>query len=125
MTTVTRVATAFVYVSDQEEALRFYTERLGFDVRSDEATDRGLRWIEVAPPGDGAALALVVPATDDQPRPGSRVEISLAVDDVDSAHAEFEARGVRVGEIMRWDPPVPPMFFLYDQDENRFLIVER
>jgi lactoylglutathione lyase len=125
MTTVTRVASAFVYVSDHEPALRFYTERLGFEVRSDETTDHGQRWIEVAPPGEDTALALVVPGSDDQPRPGSRVEISLAVDDAEAARAEFEAHGVRVGEIMRWDPPVPPMFFLYDQDENRFLIVER
>jgi hypothetical protein len=34
-------------------------------------------------------------------------------------------QGVDVDDVMRMDPPVPPMFFFRDPDGNRFLLVQR
>ncbi len=47
---ITNVKTAAVYVSDQDAALRFYTEKLGFEVRQNQSMGRTGSWIEVAPP---------------------------------------------------------------------------
>jgi catechol 2,3-dioxygenase-like lactoylglutathione lyase family enzyme len=40
-----------IWVLDQEEALRFYTEKLGMEVRTDQKMDGGFRWLTVGVPG--------------------------------------------------------------------------
>ena len=57
-TTVSNLGVAMFTVADQDAALQFYTEKLGFEVRNDVrfgANDE-MRWLEVAPPGSGARL---------------------------------------------------------------------
>lgn len=48
---ITRLARVTIYVRDQEEALRFYTEQLGLEVRSDVQFGPGARWLTIAPIG--------------------------------------------------------------------------
>lgn len=48
---ITRLARVTIYVRDQEDALRFYTEQLGLEVRSDVQFGPGARWLTVAPIG--------------------------------------------------------------------------
>ncbi len=47
-----------VSVSDQDRAFKFYTEKLGFEVRMDEPMKEGGRWIMVAPPGTQTTIVL-------------------------------------------------------------------
>lgn len=44
---ITRVSHMGFFVADQEEALRFYTEKLGFRVRNDATMDGGYRWLTI------------------------------------------------------------------------------
>ncbi|MFI7495293.1 VOC family protein [Kocuria sp. M4R2S49] len=46
---ITNVASAVLYVGDQEEALAFYRDTLGFDVVADADMGEGARWIGVSP----------------------------------------------------------------------------
>jgi catechol 2,3-dioxygenase-like lactoylglutathione lyase family enzyme len=46
---ITRLSHATVFVLDQEEALRFYRDKLGFEVRNDMKMDNGFRWLTVGP----------------------------------------------------------------------------
>ena len=55
---VTGISTVGIPVVDQDRALRFYVETLGFDVRRDIPIGDGARWVEVAPPGADVSLAL-------------------------------------------------------------------
>jgi len=48
---ITKLSHTTIYVLDQEQALRFYTEKLGFEVRTDVAMDGGFRWLTVGPKG--------------------------------------------------------------------------
>ncbi|HET9139642.1 VOC family protein [Actinophytocola sp.] len=55
---ITRLSHAGLFVLDQDSAKRFYTEKLGFEVRSDvdmgaafEGAGAGFRWLTVSPPG--------------------------------------------------------------------------
>ena len=48
---ITRLARVTIYVHDQDEALRFYTEQLGLEKRSDVTFGPGARWLTVAPVG--------------------------------------------------------------------------
>src|SRR5262245_38005899 len=51
-----------VYVRDQDKSLRFYVDKLGFDIAFDAQLQSGDRWIAVAPPNGSAVLALIAPA---------------------------------------------------------------
>lgn len=48
---IDRLAVVTVVVENVDEALTFYTERLGFEKRQDESFGPGARWVTVAPPG--------------------------------------------------------------------------
>jgi lactoylglutathione lyase len=122
MNTIGDVLTIGVPVSDQDRALEFYLDRLGFEKRRDVPVPQfGGRWIEVAPAGATVTLALV-PARENAPA-GVQTGIRLKTGDAAAVHAELESRGVEVGELLRW-PGVPPMFVLRDQDGNGLEIVE-
>jgi len=118
---VTRVGTVGVPVADQDRALAFYLEKLGFEKRIDAAYGKGERWVEVAPPGAATTIALVrsregVPT-------GIDTQVRFATSDAAADHAALRARGVDTdGELMRY--PVP-MFVFRDADGNRLIIVER
>jgi serine phosphatase RsbU (regulator of sigma subunit) len=53
-----------VFVRDQEQALRFYLDQLGFDLAFDARLPNGRRWLAVAPPDGGTVLSLVAPGPD-------------------------------------------------------------
>jgi catechol 2,3-dioxygenase-like lactoylglutathione lyase family enzyme len=46
---ITRLSHATIYVLDQNEALKFYRDKLGFEVRKDFTMDNGFRWLTVGP----------------------------------------------------------------------------
>jgi catechol 2,3-dioxygenase-like lactoylglutathione lyase family enzyme len=122
-TNISQVGTVIVPVSDQDRALEFYTQKLGFEKRADVPFGNGDRWVEVAPPGAATTLAIV------PPRPGGPIGVetgvAFATSDIDSDHQQLLARGVDADEeVMRMGDPVPPMFFFRDQDANTLLIVE-
>jgi catechol 2,3-dioxygenase-like lactoylglutathione lyase family enzyme len=129
----------FVPVADQDRALEFYLDKLGFEKRADFPYGEGSRWVEVAPRGSAIAIALVPP--NEGGTPGSDATLcAWSTADIDADHARLRARGVAVdaevaregrarsllfdaGSDMR-NATVPPMFFCRDVDGNRFLIVE-
>jgi lactoylglutathione lyase len=121
-TTITGVRTIGVPVTDQDRAVDFYVGTLGFDKRLDAPVEQlGGRWIEVAPPGSTTTIALV-PAGQGGPA-GVETGIRLTTADAASLHQDLAARGVDVGELLRWDG-VPPMFAVHDPDGNGLEIVE-
>ena len=121
-TYVTEALTAIVPVADQDRALAFYTDKLGFETRRDDPLPQfGGRWIEVAPAGAKITLSLV-PAREGVPA-GIETGIRLAARDASAVHAALQDRGVDVGELLRW-PGVPAMFAFHDEDGNGLEIVE-
>jgi catechol 2,3-dioxygenase-like lactoylglutathione lyase family enzyme len=122
-TRITEVGRVIVPVSDQDRAVEFYTEKLGFEKRMDVPYGESDRWVEVAPPGATTAIALVPPREGESA--GIETRISLTSEDVDADHANLRDQGVEVDdEVMRMGDPVPPMFFFADQDGNRLLMVQ-
>ena len=121
-TPITDLRTVGVPVTDQDRALAFYVEKLGFEKRLDAPVEEfGGRWIEVAPPRAAATVALV-PAHEGVPA-GVETGIRLTTPDAAAVHADLKTRGVDVGELLRW-PGVPAMFAVRDQDGNGLEIVE-
>lgn len=120
-TRITQLGTVGVPVGDQDRALEFYVERLGFEKRMDVPFGEGKRWIEVAPPGAMTTIALM-PTPAGAPI-GIDTNVRLTTDDAAADHAALRAQGVETDEeVMRY--PVP-MFSFRDPDGNRLIIVER
>ena len=89
-TTLTNIGVVMFAVADQDAALAFYTEKLGFEVRSDTRFGEHdeMRWLEVAPPGSRARLALN-PPMGGEPGGGS---IGVETPDVMGEHARLSHR---------------------------------
>jgi len=120
-TQITQVGTIGVPVADQDRALAFYVEKLGFEKRIDFPYGKGERWVEVAPPGSATTIALVR-AREGNPA-GIDTQVRFTTRDAEADHTELRGRGVDAdGEVMRY--PVP-MFGFRDPDGNRFVTVER
>jgi lactoylglutathione lyase len=119
---ITGVRTVGIPVADQDRALAFYVDTLGFDRRVEFPMGGGARWIEVAPPGATTTIALV---SSPEGRPtGVDTGIRFATTDAGADHDDLEARGVDVDEVLRWDG-VPPMFAFRDIDGNTLVMVEQ
>ena len=123
-TRITEVGRVIVPVSDQDRAVEFYTDKLGFEKRMDVPYGDGNRSVEVGPPGAPTSIALV-PPREGEPA-GVETGISLTTDDADAVHADLRARGVDTDpEVMRMGDPVPPMFLFRDQDGNTLMLIEQ
>ncbi len=125
MTSIDRIGTVITTVTDQERAIAFYTETLGFEKRADVPMGNEYRWVEVAPAGAETTIAIVPPRPGDDAG-GAQTGIALSSTDLEGDHARLKERGVDVDEeISRMGGPVPPMFWLRDPDSNTLLVVER
>jgi len=123
-TRISQVGTVIVPVSDQDRALGFYLDTLGFEKRVDTPYGEGDRWVEVAPPGAATTIALVPPREGESA--GIETRVGFTTEDAEADHASLRAQGVDAdAAVMRMGDPVPPMFFFRDPDGNSFLIVER
>lgn len=94
---INRIAIVSIPVSDQQAAKAFYTEKLGFTVVRDNPMGPDQQWIEVAPPGAETSITLVT-WFPNMP-PGSVQGLVLDTNDIVTAHATLQARGVAVSPL--------------------------
>jgi uncharacterized glyoxalase superfamily protein PhnB len=110
---VIKLSVAQLWVNDQEEALAFYTKKLGFEVRSDVTLPElgNFRWLTVGPAGqpDVAIVLMAIPGppvmdseTASQVRTlmakGFAGTVFLTTDDVQASYEELSGRGVEFVE---------------------------
>lgn len=108
-----KLSTAQVWVHDQDEALAFYTKKLGFELRSDVTVPElgNFRWLTVGPPNqpDIAVVLMAIPGpplmdaeTAEQVKSlmgkGFAGTIFLTTDDCQAAYEELKDRGVEFTE---------------------------
>jgi catechol 2,3-dioxygenase-like lactoylglutathione lyase family enzyme len=123
-TGIAGIGTVVIPVSDQDRAIEFYVEKLGFEKRADVPFGEGYRWVEVGPEGADTTIA-IVPPPPGKPTGSVETGIGLNTDDIDGVHADLQARGVDVDvEVSRMGDPVPPLFWLRDPDGNVLMVVE-
>ena len=122
-TTISNIGVAMFTVADQDAALAFYTQKLGFEVRADVRFGENdeMRWLEVAPPGSVARLALNPPMGDEPGGSGIGVETA----DLAAEHERLKAiDGLDVDQEPMSAPGTPAMFSVRDPDGNHIWIVE-
>jgi uncharacterized glyoxalase superfamily protein PhnB len=107
-----KIANTQVWVHDQDEALAFYTEKLGFEVRSDVTVAElgNFRWLSVAPPGqeEFSLVLMAIPEgmmdaetyreVNDLMGKGFAGTLFLTTDDVRRDYEELKSRGVEFTE---------------------------
>ncbi len=77
---------------DQERALRFWTEQVGFRVLTDQPFNEKQRWIELRVGSSDTRFVLFM--FDEGMKPGMQFNGALACDNVEETHREMTARGV-------------------------------
>jgi predicted enzyme related to lactoylglutathione lyase len=108
-----RLANAQLWVNDQDEALAFYTEKVGFEIKADVTMPElgDFRWLTVGPPNqdDFSVVLMAIPgepvmdaATADQVRDlmakGFSGGVFLTTDDCHASYDELKSRGVEFTE---------------------------
>jgi uncharacterized glyoxalase superfamily protein PhnB len=108
-----KISTAQLWVQDQDEALAFYTDKLGMEVRADVTVPElgNFRWLTVSPPGqEDIAIVLMAipgpPVMDDETAAqvrslmarGFAGTVFLTTDDCRAAYKELKGRGVEFVE---------------------------
>jgi len=122
-THIQKISTVVVPVSDQDRAIAFYVDTLGFEKRSDVPFGNGYRWVEVAPAGADTTIA-IAPPPEGKPTGNVETGISLHSEDIDADHATLRSLGVDVdAEVTRMGGPVPPLLWFRDPDGNTLMIV--
>jgi catechol 2,3-dioxygenase-like lactoylglutathione lyase family enzyme len=102
---IRKIGTVVVPISDQERAIDFYVNTLGFEKRADVAMGDAYRWVEVAPAGADTTIA-IVPPPPGTPAGDMQTGIALQTTDIEALHAELKARGVDVdAEVSRMATP--------------------
>ncbi len=117
---ISRVGQISIPVSDQQRALEFYTQKLGWELSADVPMGDDGRWIEVRIPGAETGLVLFA-ADEHKNRIGSFSDIMFNTDDIEATFAELTAQDVEIAQPITtefWGT-----FFMFkDPDGNTFLV---
>jgi predicted enzyme related to lactoylglutathione lyase len=90
---IRRIKFLGIPVRDQDRALRFYTEKLGFRILTDQEFNEKQRWIELSIPGAETGIVLFTPEGHED-RIGTFVNTSWEVDNLEKTYEELVGRGV-------------------------------
>ena len=115
-----------LFVSDQEQSLRFFVDRLGFSVALDYRSQDYGRWVMVAPPDGTARIALVAPqqGSEEYAYIGKVRQIVFLTENVEAKYREWNERGVHFHHPPAAAPFGSVFTTLEDPDGNRFALIE-
>jgi len=94
---ISHIKLVSVPVKNQQNAVAFYTEKLGFSVIVDEPFGSGERWIELKPP-QGQTRLVLLKSNHHPDRAGGLTNIVFTTDDVEQTYFDLKTKGVRFKE---------------------------
>jgi predicted enzyme related to lactoylglutathione lyase len=109
-------------VRDQEKSLKFYTEKLGFQMMTDQSFGKQ-RWIELGIPGTDTAVVLFTPPGHED-RIGSFTGVSFWSDNVQKTYEQMSAKGVEFVQTPKTEHWGTSSIFK-DIDGNQFVLSSR
>lgn len=123
---INSIAKITLYVENQDEAKRFWTEKMGFQVRLEQQMGPDMKWLEVGPDRESTAVFVLyerklMEAQNGEVNTG-HPSVILSASDLKGTHERLVNNGVRVEDIVKM--PYGSMFTFYDMDGNRFLLRE-
>jgi predicted enzyme related to lactoylglutathione lyase len=117
---ITHLKFISIPVADQARALKFYTEKLGFKVATDQEMGPGKRWIELRI-GKAETRWVLFTMEGEEGRVGSRMNCSIACDDVEATYRQLSERGVEF-ESPPQKQPWGSFMIMKDSEGNRFVV---
>lgn len=120
---IKRIKFLGIPVKDQDRALAFYTEKLGFRILTDQQFSEKQRWIELSIPGAETGITLFTPDGHED-RIGGFVNTSWEVDNIEKTYAELVAKGVEF-EAPPQKQPWGTFAMMKDSEGNRIVLAGR
>ncbi|PEB55163.1 glyoxalase/bleomycin resistance/extradiol dioxygenase family protein [Bacillus pseudomycoides] len=124
---INKVGQIMLYVNNQDEALQFWTEKVGFSVISEEDNGQGFRWIEIAPTKEaGTSIILHDKELIAKMQPELNLNtpsIMFFSENLDKLHTDLSNKKITVGEIVSM--PSGRVFNFADNEKNYFAIMEK
>ncbi|SFA69746.1 MULTISPECIES: VOC family protein [unclassified Bacillus (in: firmicutes)] len=124
---ISKVGQIMLYVNNQDEAVDFWTEKVGFSVISEEDNGQGMRWIEIAP-NKGAETSIILHNKEFVAKmsPGLNLgtpSLLFFSQNLDELRSDLSNKDIKVGEIVNM--PHGRVFNFADNEENYFAVIEK
>jgi lactoylglutathione lyase len=123
---INKIGKITIYVNDQEKAKEFWTKKLNFVVKFEQAMGPNMKWIEVGPSADEfTTFVLYNKELMKVQNPKANVEhpsIILSTSNIEETYNKIKGNEVKVGELMKM--PYGSMFSFFDEDGNQYLVRE-
>ncbi|RBW68614.1 VOC family protein [Bacillus taeanensis] len=124
---ISKVGQIMLYVTNQDEAVNFWTEKMGFSVISEENNGQGMRWIEVAPTKD-ADTSIILHNKEFVAKMSPELNLGTPSlmffsKNLDGLRNDLVNKNIKVGEIV--DMPSGRVFNFADHEENYFAVMEK
>ncbi|WP_061808805.1 VOC family protein [Rossellomorea vietnamensis] len=123
---ITKVGQIMLYVNNQDESVKFWTEKVGFTVKAEEDNGQGMRWIEVAPKDAETSIILHNKELVAKMSAGVNLgtpSLMFFTDRFDELYTDLSNKEIKVGEIVNM--PAGRVFNFADHEENYFAVMER
>lgn len=113
-----------IYVNNQEEAKKFWVDKMGFEVRREENMMGNHKWLEVSPKDDDSTTFVLYDKNlMKSQNPSINVghpSVMLYTKDIEKSYSDMKSIGIVVGEIMNY--PYGKMYDFFDNDGNAYLL---
>ena len=123
---INKIGKITIYVNNQEEAKEFWTKKLNFIVKFEQAMGPNMKWIEVGPSDDEfTTFVLYDKNMMKMQNPNASVDhpnVILSTSDIESTYKEMQENKDEVEHIMKM--PYGSMFSFKDMDGNKYLVRE-
>jgi lactoylglutathione lyase len=120
------VGQIMLYVNNQEESVKFWTEKAGFTLLSEESS-HGMKWYVIAPSADAqTTIVLHNKELVAQFSPGVNLEtpsLMFFTNNFDELYQDLVNKNITVGEIV--EMPTGRVFNFADNEENYFAVAEK
>ncbi len=123
---IKKVGKITIYVKDQEEAKKFWCDKLNFVVKFEKAMGPTMKWLEVGPSEDEFTTFVLynkdLMLSQNKDANVEHPSIILSTDNIEKSYNEMKEKGVEVGKLMQM--PYGSMFSFKDNDNNEYLLRE-
>ncbi|WKA54196.1 VOC family protein [Planococcus shixiaomingii] len=124
---ISKVGQIMLYVNNQDEVAKFWTEKFGFEIVSEDRSNPDMKWIEIAPSKDSETSIIlhdreVVAKMSPELNLGTP-SLMFFTDNVEELYREYSDRGITVGEIV--ELPTGKVFNFADNEDNYFAVMEK
>ncbi|PIC82849.1 VOC family protein [Sporosarcina sp. P1] len=124
---INKIGQVMLYVNNQDDAVDFWIEKVGFIVISDEDNGQGMRWIEIAATKEAeTSIILHNKAIISEMQPELNLgtpSLMFFSEDLDKLHSTLSNKNITVGEIVTM--PSGKVFNFADSEQNYFAVMEK